>query len=140
MATKTKLQFSTPYHPQTNGQMEVVNRSLGKLLPCLVCDHIATWDLVLLVAEFAYTNSVNRSTRMSPFEVVTGIRPHLPVDLAPLPIEMRLSTDAGDFICHMQQVHDEVRSNIVSSNERYKQHVDARRHLVEFKEGDMVMV
>ena len=60
------------------------------------------------MAEFAYNNSVNRSTRMSPFQVVTGLRPRLPVDLVPLPIESRPSGEAEDFIRHMQHVHDEV--------------------------------
>lgn len=92
------------------------------------------------MAEFAYNNSINKPIGMSPFEAVTGIPPHLPIDLVPLPIEMRLSIDANDFIRHMQQVHDEVHCNITTSNEIYKQHIDARHHPVEFKEGDIVMV
>ena len=54
MTTKTKLHFSTAYHLQTDGQTEVVNRSIGQLLRCLVCDNITTWDQVLPMAEFAY--------------------------------------------------------------------------------------
>ena len=63
----TQLKFSTPYHPQTDEQTEVVNRSLGNLLRYLVRDRAGDWDLVLPLAKFAYNDSVNRSTGMSPF-------------------------------------------------------------------------
>ena len=63
----TKLQFSTTYHPQTNGQTEVVNRSLRNLLRCLLGEHIRAWDVVLLTAEFAYNSLVRRSIGMNPF-------------------------------------------------------------------------
>lgn len=45
---KTKLKFSAAFHPQTDGQIEVVNRSLGDLLRCLVGDHGSTWDQYFL--------------------------------------------------------------------------------------------
>ncbi|KAG6788335.1 hypothetical protein POTOM_004399 [Populus tomentosa] len=56
----TKLKFSTAYHPQTDGQTEVVNRSLGNLLRCLVSDHNRNWDLILPTAQFADNSSINR--------------------------------------------------------------------------------
>jgi hypothetical protein len=56
------LAFSSAYHPQTDGQIEVVNRSLGDLLRSLVTEHHSSWDNVLPQAEFAYNDSVNRST------------------------------------------------------------------------------
>ncbi|PKA61678.1 putative mitochondrial protein [Apostasia shenzhenica] len=87
----TKLLFSTVYHPHTDGQTEVVNRSLGDLLRCLVGDHTSSWDLVLLMAEFAYNSSVNRSTGMSPFMIVTGYEPRKPIDLIELPVSYRTS-------------------------------------------------
>ena len=40
----TTLNFSNAYHPQTNGQTEVVNRSLGNLLWSLVSDYLKSWD------------------------------------------------------------------------------------------------
>ena len=68
----TLLKFSTAYHPQTDGQTEAVNKSLGNLLRCLVGYTPGSWDLVLPLAEFAYNNSVNRSTGKSPFEILHG--------------------------------------------------------------------
>jgi hypothetical protein len=58
----TNLLFSSAYHPQTDGQTEVVNRSLGDLLRSLVMEHHRQWDNVLPQAEFPYNDSVNRST------------------------------------------------------------------------------
>ena len=81
----TKLDFSSAYHPQTDGQTEVVNRSLGNLLRCLVDDNLKSWDLKLCQAEFAFNHSVNRSTGLSPFQIVYGLMPRSPLDLAPVP-------------------------------------------------------
>ena len=70
----TKLKFSVAYHPQTDGQTEVVNQSLGNLLRYLVGEHARNWDSILPIAQFAYNNSVNRTIGMSPFEVVHGYK------------------------------------------------------------------
>ncbi len=43
----TQLQFSSAYHPQKDGQTEVVNRSLGNLLRSLTGENSQTWDRVL---------------------------------------------------------------------------------------------
>jgi len=62
----TKLKIFIPFYPQTDGESEVVNRSLENLLRCLVGEHLRNWDLTLLTAEFAYNSSYNRSIGMSP--------------------------------------------------------------------------
>jgi transposase InsO family protein len=53
----TKLLFSSAYHPQTNGQIEVVNRSLGDFLRSLVTEHHSQWDNILPEVEFVYNDS-----------------------------------------------------------------------------------
>jgi hypothetical protein len=58
----TNLMFSSTYHPQMDGQMEVVNKSLGEFLRGLVIEHHNSWDNILPQTEFVYNDSVNRST------------------------------------------------------------------------------
>jgi len=98
---KTKIQFSSAFHPQTDGQTELVNMSLGNLLRCLIGESLRTWDLVLHAAEFAYNTSVNRTKRMSSFEVVHGYQPRQPIDLILMaPHHTRMSESAASFASH----------------------------------------
>ena len=80
----TKLKFSTTFHPQTDGQTEVVNRTLGNLLRTLAGEHIESWDLKLSIAKFAYNSSVNSTTGKIPYEIVYGFMPRQPIDLIPM--------------------------------------------------------
>jgi transposase InsO family protein len=58
----TSLSFSSAYHPQIDGQTEVMNKSLGDVLRRLVTEHHSQWDHILQQAEFTYNDSLNRST------------------------------------------------------------------------------
>ena len=70
-----KLNFSSTYHPQSDGQTEVVNRSLGNMLRSLIGESPKHWDIVLAKANFAYNDSPNRSTGMIPFQILHGMHP-----------------------------------------------------------------
>ncbi|KAK8916151.1 hypothetical protein KSP39_PZI023352 [Platanthera zijinensis] len=140
LKTGTTLKFSTAYHPQTDGQTEVVNRSLGNLLRCLVGERVSSWDLDLPVAEFAYNSSVNRTTGLSPFHIVSGYDPRKPIDLIPSPLESRPSESAESFAQHLHELHESVRRRISTSNDNYKTHADQRRRERIFNIGEQVMV
>lgn len=53
------LSFNSAYHPQTDGQTEVVNRSLGNILRSLVYQNPKQWDLALAWAKFPYNDTPN---------------------------------------------------------------------------------
>ena len=75
----TKLKYSITYHPQTDGQTEVTNRSLGTLLRTLILPQSTkAWDLLLPHIEFAYNRAYSGTTGVSSFKVVYGIDPITP--------------------------------------------------------------
>ncbi|CAA7027456.1 unnamed protein product [Microthlaspi erraticum] len=136
----TSLDMSSAYHPQTDGQTEVTNRSLGNLLRCLVGDSIKTWDSKLPQAEFAYNHSLNRSLGYSPFQVVYGLLPRGPLDLSTLPDRTRIHGVADDFIDNIHNVHTQVVTNLESSSSKYKAiaTADSQHRRVIFKPGNHV--
>jgi len=63
----TNLYSSSSYHPKTDGQTEVVNRSFRNLLRSLVTEHNSQWDKILPQTKFAYNDSPNKINGKIPF-------------------------------------------------------------------------
>ncbi len=72
--------MSTPYHPQTDGQTERVNRVLEDMLRHFVSPVQDDWDQHLSCAEFAINNADHDSTGSSPFVLNYGYS--VPVSLS----------------------------------------------------------
>jgi hypothetical protein len=118
------LSFSSAYHPQTDGQTEVVNKSLGNLLRSLVTEHHNQWDQILPQAEFAYNDSPNRSTGKSPFQILYGMQPRGVSELRDLEQSEIRSAGAEDFVAEMQKLHSQIRGQLQRSSQEYKHRVD----------------
>ncbi|KAH9663456.1 Endonuclease [Citrus sinensis] len=138
--TNTRLNFSSAYHPQTDGQTEVVNRSLGNHLRSLVGDSLKIWDQKLYQVEFTYNRAVKRSTGLSPFQVNYGYNPRAPIDLAPVPNLVRKSGKAEDFIKQLQKIHETTQESLKQTTKGYKIMADKKRRALEFQVGDFVWV
>ncbi|RDX78854.1 hypothetical protein CR513_40795, partial [Mucuna pruriens] len=82
----TKLLYSTTCHPQTDGKIEVVNRTLGQLLRYFVKKSLRDWEDWIPHVEFAYNRVFNSTTSYAPFELAYGFNHLSPINLFPLPI------------------------------------------------------
>ena len=78
----TRLNLSTAFHPETDGQTERVNRVLEEFLRAFVTPSQDNWDLLLPMAEFAINNSVHTSTKYTPFFLNSGQHPLNPLTMA----------------------------------------------------------
>ena len=73
------MEFSTSFHPQTDGQTERVNQILEDMLRACALDYGFSWDDNLPYAEFSYNNSYQTSLKMAPFEALYGRRCRTPL-------------------------------------------------------------
>ena len=75
----TKLNFSSAYHPQTDGQTERTNQILEDMLSAYALQYGTIWDKGLSYAEFSYNNSYQKSIKMAPFEALYGRKCRTPL-------------------------------------------------------------
>jgi hypothetical protein len=91
---KVRLTPSSSYHPQTDGQTEIVNKKIEEMLRCFVDENQSNWDQLLVEIEVAYNSAPHSATLCSPFYLNYGLHPRT------IPIDAVLSVNpaANDFI------------------------------------------
>ena len=141
----TKLKRSTSFHPQTDGQTEVVNRTLVHLLRGFHSKKPTTWDDSLPYIQFAFNRAIHGSTLKSPFEVVLGFLPSSPFDLEFVSCgeiqsakEEAEHTKAFKFLESIQKTHKIVEEQLKKSQAKYKARHDKHRVPCNLKVGDLV--
>ncbi|KAK1607876.1 hypothetical protein QYE76_031549 [Lolium multiflorum] len=118
-----KLLFSSFSHPQTDGQTEVVNRSLSTLLRVLVKKNLKAWEDCIPHAEFAYNRAKHSTTMRSPFMVVYGFEPPTAIDLLPLPLHEQVNMNIDKRAQYMKKLHEDTRAQ--SSNKFFVKPLDS---------------
>jgi hypothetical protein len=134
----TKLLFATNYHPQTDGQTEVVKRTLSTMLRAILKTNLKLWEECLPHIEIAYNRSVHSTMKVCPFQVMYGLNPHAPIDLLPLPLSETtcfVVSQRSEFILKM---HEATKLNIEKMNEKYHIAASKRRKEVKLESGDLV--
>ena len=104
-----KLLFSTTCHPETDGQTEVINRTLTQLLRAVIQKNLKNWEDCLPFIEFAYNRSVRSTIEFSPFEIVYGLTLLTPMDLILLPVDERVCLDGNRKAQVVKTLHESVR-------------------------------
>nr|GEW45035.1 putative reverse transcriptase domain-containing protein [Tanacetum cinerariifolium] len=78
-ALETRLDMSTAYHPQTDGQSECTIETLKDMMRACVLEFEGSWDVHLPFVEFSYNNSYHSSVRFAPFEALYGKKCRSPI-------------------------------------------------------------
>lgn len=129
----TELKRSTAYHPQMDGQTEIVNKVVESYLRCFVGDKRNSWVQWLPWAEYSYNTSFYLAFKFTPFQVVYGREP-------PKLIRIRQGQTMVEDIDAMLKVRDsildELRINLLRSQNVMETIADKKRRDVEFQIGE----
>ncbi|GJT94371.1 putative reverse transcriptase domain-containing protein [Tanacetum coccineum] len=133
----TRLDLSTVYHPQTDGQSERTIQTLEDMLRACVIDFGGSWDVHLPLAKFSYNNNYHSSIRCALFEALYGRKCRSPV----------LWAEIGDGSLIGPKLVLETTDKVVLIKEKLKaarycqkSYADKRRKPLEFEVGDRVLL
>jgi Integrase zinc binding domain/RNase H-like domain found in reverse transcriptase/Chromo (CHRromatin Organisation MOdifier) domain/Integrase core domain len=123
------LHMSTAYHPQTDGQSERANRTIEEMLRAYVNEQHNDWDDLLSPLEMAYNNSVNASTKFSPYFLNYGQHPVLPGTMY-----TKISTSNTPAVAEMV---DKLKTALVSAKYNLEQAIQRQERLANQKREDV---
>ncbi|GJU89085.1 ty3-gypsy retrotransposon protein [Tanacetum coccineum] len=133
----TKLNHSTKYHPQTDGQTEVVNRGLEQYLQAMVLDRPQHWVRFLAWAEYSYNTTFHSSVKMMSFQAVYG---RVPPSIVPYPPGSLKVAAIEELLVDRDALLRQLKQNLLVAKQRMETQANRTRHDVEFNVGNKVLV
>nr|GEU32856.1 putative ribonuclease H-like domain-containing protein [Tanacetum cinerariifolium] len=132
-ALGTKLNMSTTYHPETDGQSERTTQTLEDMLRACVMDFSGSWDTHLPLVEFSYNNSYHKSNKCAPFEALYECKCRSSV----IWTEIGESQLIGpEIVQETTEKIFQIKERLKTARSRQKSYADKRRKPLEFKVGD----
>ncbi|KAL0534504.1 hypothetical protein IC582_028795 [Cucumis melo] len=136
-AMGTGLDFSTTFHPKTDGQTERLNQVLENMLRACALEFQGSWDSHLHLMEFAYNNSFQATIGMAPFEALYDKCCRSPVYWDEVG-EQRLM--GPELVQSTNEAIQKIRSRMETVQSRQKSYADVRRKDLEFYVRDKVFL
>ncbi len=138
---QTRKVNTTPYHPSTDGLVERFNRTLLAMLACFVSSHQRDWDRFVPLVLFAYRCSAQASVGDSPFFLIYGRDPIVPIDVS-LISEPRVYQEIEDYRADislaLQEAWKLARQHLTQAQHRQKRYYDQTVRNYIFSVGDRV--
>ena len=136
-AMGTQLDFSTAYHPQTDGQTERTIQTLEDMLRMCVLDLKQDWDQYLSLVEFAYNNSYHSSIGMPPYEALYGRKCRSPLCWTEVGEKY---VEGPDLIRETAEKVPLIQKRLRTAYNRQQSYADPKRRDIQFEEGDHVFL
>ena len=135
------MKYRTTYHPQSQGQVERMNAIVSQTLRCLMSDvpDLHRWTDYLPTIEMVINSLPNRSTGYSPFFLMYGYHPVLPVELLKGDESTNVKT-LSRFLARTQEVWRQARVQMEKAVAAQKAYYDKKHRDIQFSIGDSVLL
>ena len=135
---------TSAYHPQTDGLVERFNRTLTAMLAKTLERGGQDWDTHLPFVLFAYRATQQESTQESPFFLLYGRDPRLPVEEVLSPLQTKTLVDLREYgadLAHkMSGAWESARENVKKAQRRQKNCYDRGKRPPNFAVGERVFL
>ncbi|GJZ70666.1 putative nucleotidyltransferase, ribonuclease H [Tanacetum coccineum] len=133
----TKLNYSTAFHPQTDGQSERTIHTLEDMFRCCALEWTGNWDDYLCLVEFAYNNSWHASIGMAPYEMLYGRKCRSPLCWNEVSEEI---IEGPELVKITNEKVEVAKEKLKEARSLQKSYADKHRRLLDFKPGDHVFL
>ncbi|CAF0786226.1 unnamed protein product [Adineta steineri] len=130
---------ATAYHPQSNGLTERFNSTFHTQLAKFQNDDLSDWDEFLGAVTYAYNTGIQSTTKYSPFQLMFGRRPVLPLDHTSAVTHFDRPNDYWRKLMKWMNIYKKTaQQQIQLQQQRTKQRFDAHRTDQQFQINDLV--
>ena len=139
----TKKEYTSSYHPQCDGLVERFSGTLAQSLSHYVSSDQKDWDGYLNPVLFGYRISPSEVTGESPFFMLDGREPRLPMDVSFLPpreISASIAEQCAHGVENIEIAHRIAKENIQRAQQRMKDYHDLHAVPVKYQVGEQVWV
>ena len=133
----TTLAMSSAYHPQTDGQSEILNKCLEMYLRCFTYENPKGWVKALPWSEFWYNTAFHTSLGLTPFKALYGREPPT---LTRQPCTTLDPVELREQLINRDNLLAKLKNNLARAQQVMKTQADKKRQEVSMKVGDHVLV
>lgn len=137
-----KKTHTVAFHPQSNGVVERMNKTIGSLICAFVTENQKTWDKNLAVLLMAYRATPHETSGLTPNELMLGRELSMPIDIqVGLPPESEPQEESlylANLRDRLEDAYAIARENLKLGAERQKRYYDLKADTHKFRPGDLV--
>src|SRR6202165_5370077 len=143
----SKRSLTAAYHPQADGQTEILNQTIEVALRSFTSKERGDWSIHLPYLAFAYNTTPHSATKYAPHFLLTGFPAEMPLDfLNPKPyihrdpLDTITSTKASEFLYEIEAVRLSASDALLAAQQKFKKNYDKKHQPLSLKPGEKVLV